>query len=77
MEIIYIITTVAIGATFLLSYRKGLRDGLALRRDDSLQPLLKPPRKKETKEQLRAKLIAQNIANYKGDDEGQVKVNGR
>lgn len=41
----------------------------------ALEPLFKPPKlKQETKEQQRAKTIAQNIENYKGTAEGQVKV---
>lgn len=41
----------------------------------ALEPLFKPPKlKQETKEQRRAKTIAQNIENYKGTAEGQVKV---
>lgn len=78
MEILTILTTVAVGAAFLFVYRKGLRDGLALNKSEvktSLDPLFKPPKfKRETKEQRRAKLIAQNIENYKGTAEGQVKI---
>lgn len=78
MEIIYLITVVALGAAFLFAYRKGLRDGLNLNKSEvktALEPLFKPPKfKHETKEQRKAKTIAQNIENYKGSAEGQVKV---
>ncbi len=77
MEILTILTTVAVGAAFLFAYRKGLRDGLSLNKNEvktGLEPLFKPPKKQETKEQRRAKTIAQNIENYKGTAEGQVKV---
>lgn len=78
MEILTILTTVAVGAAFLFAYRKGLRDGLSLNKNEvktALEPLFKPPKlKQETKEQRRAKTIAQNIENYKGTAEGQVKV---
>ena len=78
MDILTILTMVAVGAAFLFAYRKGLRDGLALNKSEvktALEPLFKSPKlKRETKEQQRAKLIAQNIENYKGTAEGQVKV---
>lgn len=77
MEILTILTTVAVGAAFLFAYRKGLRDGLSLNKNEvktALEPLFKPKLKRETKEQCRAKLIAQNIENYTGSAEGQVKV---
>ena len=77
MEILTILTTVAVGAAFLFAYRKGLRDGLAFNKSEvktALEPLFKPPKKRDTKEQRRAKQIALNIENYKGTTEGQVKV---
>lgn len=78
MEILTILTTVAVGAAFLFTYRKGLRDGLALNKSEvktALDPLFKPPKfKRDTKEQRRAKQIALNIENYKGTAEGQVKI---
>lgn len=78
MEIIYLITVVALGATFLFAYRKGLRDGLSMNKSEvktALEPLLKPLKfRHETKEQRKAKVIAHNIENYKGSAEGQVKV---
>ena len=78
MEILTILATVAVGAAFLFAYRKGLRDGLTKNKSEvktALEPLFKSPKfKRETKEQQRAKLIAQNIENYKGTAEGQVKV---
>ena len=62
----------------MFAYRKGLRDGLAMNKSEvktALEPLFKPPKiKHDTKEQRRAKTIAQNIENYKGTAEGQVKV---
>lgn len=62
----------------MFAYRKGLRDGLAINKSEvktALEPLFKPPKfKRETKEQRRAKTIAQNIENYTGSAEGQVKV---
>ena len=73
MEILTLLTTVAVGAAFLFAYRKGLKDGLALNKSEvktALEPLLR----RDTKEQRRAKLIAQNIENYTGSAEGQVKV---
>lgn len=78
MEILTILTTVAVGAAFLFAYRKGLRDGIALNKSEvktAPEPLFKPQKfKRETKEQRRAKQIALNIENYKGTAEGQVKV---
>ena len=78
MEILTLLTTVAVGAAFLFAYRKGLKDGLALNKSEvktALEPLFKPPKlRRDTKEQRRAQLIAQNIENYTGSAEGQVKV---
>lgn len=78
MEILTILTTVAVGAAFLFAYRRGLRDGLAMNKGEvktALEPLFKSPKfKREAKEQRRAKQIALNIENYKGTAEGQVKV---
>lgn len=78
MEILIILTTVAVGAAFLFAYRRGLKDGLAMNKGEvktTLEPLFKPLKfKRETKEQRRAKQIALNIENYKGTAEGQVKV---
>lgn len=70
MEIIFLILC---GTGFLFSYRKGLRDGLQLCNKTDLEPLVRWP-KKETKEQKKARQIALNIENYKGNAEGQVKL---
>lgn len=68
-EVIAIILAVLIPFFFLFGFMCGVKKG-----QNPNAPIFEHKKSKKTAEQQRLEILSQNIANYTGNSEGQVKI---
>ena len=77
MDVAIIIEVLVCGLMFTAVYRKGLRDGIDIKDGKTVEPMIKPSEKKETKPielDERTEAILRNIDSYDGTSNGQQKI---